>query len=305
MSKIKMPDKGKRVRASKLERRDYKWIYLFLLPSVVMFLMFYFVPILTMFFTSFTKWDGFNAPVFNGLDNYTRLFSNPAFVISVRNLIAWSLIGIFLHVGFGVLVALILYHKPRGWKFTRAVFMIPNVISAAAWALIYKFIFNNEMGVLNNLIRMISPDFNVQWFYTSPYAFWAITFTWLFYAVIVTLVVLGDLMAIPEELNEAARIDGANQWQITTRIQLPLCLNAICTSIICTVTSRVAMYEAIQLTTAGGPGDDTMNTPLILVKAIMDMNNGYANAAGVVMFLIGVIIMVITNKVMKMNEPVY
>ena len=52
-------------------------------------------------FTSFTKWDGFNAPVFNGLDNYTRLFSNPAFVISVRNLIAWSLIGIFLHVGFG------------------------------------------------------------------------------------------------------------------------------------------------------------------------------------------------------------
>ena len=305
MSKIKMPDKGKRVRASKLERRDYKWIYLFLLPSVVMFLMFYFVPILTMFFTSFTKWDGFNAPVFNGLDNYTRLFSNPAFVISVRNLIAWSLIGIFLHVGFGVLVALILYHKPRGWKFTRAVFIIPNVISAAAWALIYKFIFNNEMGVLNNLIRMISPDFNVQWFYTSPYAFWAITFTWLFYAVIVTLVVLGDLMAIPEELNEAARIDGANQWQITTRIHLPLCRNAIGTSIICTVTSRVAMYEAIQLTTAGGPGDDTMNTPLILVKAIMDMNNGYANAAGVVMFLIGVIIMVIINKVMKMNEPVY
>ena len=99
-----------------------------------MFLMFYFVPILTMFFTSFTKWDGFNAPVFNGLDNYTRLFSNPAFVIAVRTLIAWSLIGIFLHVGFGVLVALILYHKPRGWKFTRAVFMIPNVISAAAWA---------------------------------------------------------------------------------------------------------------------------------------------------------------------------
>ena len=236
MSKIKMPDKGKRVRASKLERRDYKWIYLFLLPSVVMFLMFYFVPILTMFFTSFTKWDGFNAPVFNGLDNYTRLFSNPAFVISVRNLIAWSLIGIFLHVGFGVLVALILYHKPRGWKFTRAVFMIPNVISAAAWALIYKFIFNNEMGVLNNLIRMISPDFNVQWFYTSPYAFWAITFTWLFYAVIVTLVVLGDLMAIPEELNEAARIDGANEFRILWHLILPMALPIILT---------IGMYYAV------------------------------------------------------------
>lgn len=295
----------KRIHVSKLEKRNYKWIYLFLIPSVVVFLMFYLIPIITMFTTSFTKWDGFNAPVFNGVDNYTRLFSNDAFLISLRNLISWSLIGIVLHVGFGVLVAFILYRKPRGWKFTRAVFMIPNVISAAAWAMIYKFIFNNEMGVLNNLIRMVNPDFNVQWFYTSPYAFWAITFTWLFYAVIVTLLVLGDLMAIPEDLNEAAKIDGATNWMLTLKIHLPLCKNAIGTSIIATVTSRVAMYEAIQLTTAGGPGDDTMNTPLILVKAIMDMNNGYANAAGVVMFLIGVVIMVIINKLLKMNESVY
>lgn len=290
---------------SRLEKRNYKWIYLFLLPSIVIFLLFYLIPIITMFLTSFTKWDGYNTPVFNGLDNYARLFSNRAFQISLRNLIAWSLIGIFLHVGFGVLVALLLYQRPRGWKFTRAVFMIPNVISSAAWALIYKFIFNNEIGVLNNTIRLMNPNFQVQWFYASPYAFWAITFTWLFYGVIVTLIVLGDLMAIPQEVNEAARIDGANQFQITAKIHLPMCRNAIGTSIIATVTSRVAMYEAIQLTTAGGPGDDTMNTPLILVRAIMDMNSGYANAAGVVMFLIGMVIMVLVNKVLRMNDPVY
>lgn len=290
---------------SRLQRRNYKWIYLFLAPSLVIFLMFYFVPILTMFFTSFTKWDGFNSPTFNGVDNYVRLFQNPAFIISMRNLLMWSIVGVFLHVGFGVLVAFLLFKKPHGWKFTRAVFMVPNVISAAAWAMIYKFIFNNEMGVLNNIIRMVNPDFNVQWFYTSPYAFWAVTFTWLFYAVIVTLIVLNDLMAVPEEVNEAARIDGANGAQITFRIHLPLCRNAIGTAIIATVTSRVAMYEAIQLTTAGGPGDDTMNVPLILVKAIMDMNYGYANASGVIMFVIGAIIMALINKVLRMNESIY
>lgn len=290
---------------SKLEKRYYKWIYLFLLPSILIFLIFYVVPIITVFYTSLTKWDGFNDPKFIGLKNFIVMFQNGAFLISLKNLLAWSLIAATLHVGFGVLVALILYHKPFGWKLTRAVFMIPNVISAAAWAMIYKFIFNDDMGFLNNIIRKVNPDFHIQWFYDSPYAFWAVTLTWLFYAVIVTLIVLNDLMAIPEELLEAAKVDGATGWQITRMIQLPLCRNAIGTGIICSVTSRVAMYEQIALTTAGGPGDDTMNIPIILVKSIQDMKYGYANANGVIMFIIGLIILAIVNRAFRMNESVY
>lgn len=63
------------------------------------------------------------------------------------------------HVGFGVLTAFVLYLKPHGWKITRSVFMIPNIISAAAWALIYRFIFNDQMGVLNSVIRVFDKDF--------------------------------------------------------------------------------------------------------------------------------------------------
>lgn len=297
--------KAAKIEISKLERKNYKWIYLFLLPSILVFLMFYLQPILTVFFTSFTKWDGFNAPSFIGLKNYTDLFQNEAFLISLKNIVLWSLIAATLHVGFGVLVAFVLYHRPKGWKVTRAVFMVPNVISAAAWAMIYKFIFNDSMGILNTLIRKFDPDFHVQWFYNSPYAFWAVTLTWLFYAVIVTLIVLNDLMSIPQELTEAARIDGASGWQVTRHIHLPLCRNAIGTGIICSMTSRVAMYEQIALTTAGGPGDDTMNLPIILVKSIQDMKYGYANANGVIMFLLGLVILAVINKLFKMNESVY
>lgn len=294
-----------RMPVSKLEKKNYKWIYLFLLPSVAIFLVFYFVPILSVLYTSFTKWDGFNSPTWIGLANYTKMFRNSTFLISLRNLLMWSVIAMTLHVGFGVLVGVVLFQKPFGWKFTRTVFMIPNVISAAAWAMIYKFIFNNDMGILNNIIRRFNPDFNVQWFYTSPYAFWAVTFTWLFYAVIVSLLVYNDLSAIPEELNEAARIDGATGFQVLLRIQLPLCRSAIGTSIIASITSRIAMYEAIALTTAGGPGDDTMNIPLILVNSILDMNYGYANANGVIMIVIGLIILFVINKLFRMNDPVY
>lgn len=295
----------KKIKRTDLEKRNYKWIALFLLPSLAIFTLFYLVPIVTVLFTSFTEWNGFNTPVFVGVQNYIKLFSTDTFKISVRNLLCWGLIAGTVHVAYGVVIAFIFVQKPFGWKFTRAVYMIPNVISASAWAIIYKFVFNNDIGVLNNLIRTINPDFNVQWFYQSPYAFLAITFTWVFYSVIVTLVVYNDLMSVPSEVLEAAQVDGATGWKIISKIQLPLCRNSIGTSVILAVTARIAMYEQILLTTSGGPGDDTMNLPIILVNSITDMRYGYANAVGVVMFVLGVLILVTVNKLFKMNESVY
>lgn len=292
-------------RYGRLEKRNFKWIYLFLLPTVIIFAMFYIQPICVMVYTSFTKWDGFNAPEFNGFRNYIRVFTNSAASKSLWNLLWWSVIAMTLHAGFGVLVAFVLFYKPVGWKFTRAVFMIPNVISGAAWALIYRFVFNDQVGILNPVIRAVNPNFHVQWFYQSPYAFWAITFTWLFYAVIVTLIVLNDLMAIPEEMLEAARLDGCNGFQLLTRVQLPLCRISIGTSVLCSITSRISMYEAIALTTAGGPGDDTMSLSVLLVRAISDYQYGFANAIGLVMFIFGLIVMLVVNRAFRMGDTIY
>jgi raffinose/stachyose/melibiose transport system permease protein len=278
------------------------WVYLFVLPSFIIFLAFYALPIITMLYTSFTRWDGYNMPVFNGITNYINLFGQEEFIISLKNLLLWSAIAAVLHVGYGVLVAFMLFTKPFGWKFVRSVYMIPNIISAAAWAMIYKFIFIDDFGILNSLIRIFDPEFHVNWFYKSPYAFWAITLTWLFYAVIVTLIVLTDLYAIPKELHESAYVDGANQWQITWGINLPLCRNAIGTGVILSITSRIAMYESIALTTRGGPGDDTMNIPLLLVRGINDMHFGYANASSVAMFVLGILTLVLVNRAFRMNE---
>lgn len=288
-----------------LDRKKFKWVYLFLLPTVVIFVMFYVQPIIVMVGTSFTKWDGFNEPVFNGIRNYVKLVTNSASAASIKNLILWSLIAMTLHTGFGVLTAFVLYKKPFGWKFTRSVFMIPNIISAAAWALIYRFIFNDQVGILNGVIRIFNKDFSVQWFYESPYAFWAVTLTWMFYAVIVTLIVLNDLMAIPTELQEAAKIDGASGWQVMRFVEFPLCRISIGTAMLCSITARISMYEGIALTTSGGPGDDTMSLSVLLVRAISDYNYGFANAIGVAMFIMGLIVMGIITKAFRMNESVY
>jgi raffinose/stachyose/melibiose transport system permease protein len=283
------------------------WIAAFLAPTLLMFLLFYLVPIVTVFVTGFTEWNGFGSPVFIGLDNYINLVSyDDTFLISLRNLFLWSIIAATIHVGFGTLVAFILYKRPVGWRIVRGTFMIPNVISVAAWAMMYKFIFNDDIGVINNFIRDIGfIDFHVKWFYESPAAFIAVTLTWLFYAVIVMLIVLNELMAIPKEVHEAALLDGANEWQITRHINLPLVKNAIGTSVILSVTARIAMFEEVALTTRGGPGNDTYNIPLMLYNGIVNSVYGYANAAGTVMILLGVLVMLTISRLFRMNEKVY
>ena len=297
--------KKRSLRYDRLERKDLKWIYLFLLPSLVVFALFYAEPIFVFIRTSFTKWDGFNPPSFIGLKNYVRLFTNSAASMSLKNLLYWTLLAFVIHVGYGVVVAFIWFFKPKGWKLSRAVYMIPNVISPAAFALIFRFLLNNEVGVLNVIIRKIFPEFNVQWFSVSPYAFWAVTFIWLFYAVVVSLVVYNDLMAVPSSLTEAAKLDGASGWHIIRHIYLPLCHNSIGTAIICSITSRIAMYEAIALTTSGGPGSDTMSLSVLMMRAILDYNYGFANAIGVVMFLFGILVLLVVNKVCRMGKADY
>lgn len=95
------PKKATRIKAGRIQRANYKWIYLFLLPTIVIFAMFYLMPIAQVFVTSFTKWDGFNAPKFNGLTNYINLFTNSSFLIALKNLLWWCVIALTLHVGFG------------------------------------------------------------------------------------------------------------------------------------------------------------------------------------------------------------
>lgn len=288
-----------------LEKKNFKWIGLFLLPVLVIFAVFYVRPVCMMIYTSFTNWKGLGEPKFIGFKNYYLLFKNRDSVSAIKNLILWTLLAVFVHVPFGVLVAFVLQKKPFGYRLTRVVFMIPNIIAASAWAIIFRFIFKPDIGILNTIIRVFDKDFNVNWFYQMPYAFWGVAFTWLFFAVIITLIVTNDLTSIPAELMDAAKIDGATGWKIIRYIQLPLCRISIGTSCIVASSAIVSMYEMIDLTTGGGPGGATMSFGVLLVNALLNFNYGYANAIGILVFIIGLLELVIYNRLFRMNESVY
>jgi raffinose/stachyose/melibiose transport system permease protein len=283
------------------------WVYIFILPTLLVFLTFFLFPIITVLITGFTEWSGFNSPTFIGLENYKKvIFYDNTFQASITNLFLWSLIAVLVHVPFGVLVAFIIYKQPFGWRFVRGVFMIPNVIALSVWAVIYRFIFNDEIGLLNNVIRAIGfSDFHVNWFFTENFSFAAVTFTWVFYAIIVTLLVLSDLMSIPKELHEAARIDGATEFQINYKINLPLVRGSIGTAMILSIVARITMFEQIFLTTKGGPGDSTQNISLMLFDGIINYQFGYANAVATIMIILGIGVMYLVSRLFQMNRSAY
>jgi raffinose/stachyose/melibiose transport system permease protein len=284
-----------------------KWIVMFLAPTILVFLLFFLYPLLSVLITSFTNWNGYNMPVFIGIENYEKLFTNPTFHQALKNTLIWALCAIAIHVPFGVLVALILHRKMRFWRFTRAVFMLPNVIAPSAMALLYTFVFKPDEGILNSIIRALGvKDFHLNWLYNPNTALLSVTLIWLFYAAVITLITLSELLSVPEELFEAAEIDGANSWQIDWHINLPLLRKIIGTGMVIAVTAVFKKFDIIYITTNGGPGNATMTMSVMMVNAISNtMSYGYANAIGTTLIVMGVIVMKVCNKVFLMNRSSY
>ena len=238
-----------------MRKRHLKlWIALFLLPTFVLFGLIYAVPLLTVIVTSFTDWNGFSNITFIGLDNYGHLLQDEQFRHAFINSLLWGAIAACVHVPFGVMVALFLNRKPPGWRFVRSVSLLPNLIPGAALALLYVFIFNPGIGILNQFIRRLGfKDFTMYWLYDPHSAFLSVTAVWVFYAGVIILITMAELSGIPPELRESAMIDGATERQVDWYIHLPLLKNIIGVGIIIAVTEVFKMFEYVYFTTGGGP----------------------------------------------------
>ena len=287
-----------------IDKHERGGILLFLFPTVSIFLAFFLLPVCSVFVTSFAAWNGLSRISFVGFSNYIKLFTyDNTFWVASKNLILWCIITVVFHVPFGGLVAYLLYKKPFGGNFVRAVYMIPNVIAASAWAIMYRFIFNDEFGVINNIIRTIGfKNFSLNWLYDPDSAFIAVTFTWVFFSIVNTLLMLAALKGIPQEIHEAARIDGVTAWTEVFRINIPLIRPAIGTCMVLSLVGIITQFEVIFLTTGGGPGNKTYNLALMLYEGIMSRDFGYANAVAVLMILMGILTLLLSQKIFGVNK---
>ena len=280
----------------------------FLLPCLALFALIYLIPLGMVVGTSFFEWKAGGIFNFVGLDNYINAFTNdPRMITALKNTAIWVLMQSTIHVGLGTIIAFMLARKMRGWKMMRTIYMFPNVVSAAALGVIFLNVFNPKYGLINSFLSQITgKDFVKNWFFDQNSAFITVTWSWLLYTGMIIIIVLAALLAIPEDVLEAARIDGASEMQLNLQVKLPLIRTTLGTCVIVAATSMLREFELIYLTTQGGPGDLTINLPLYLYKTSMTDNNyGYANMMGVVLIVAGVVTVYTINKLFRMNDSDY
>ena len=279
-------------------------LFVFLLPAMLIFLLIYAIPIASVFVTSFFDYT-IRTFSFNGFGNYAQFFDGGIrsmhFGKAVQNTVIWIFLQGTVHIALGVTVALMLNRRPRGWKVVRTTYMLSNIIATAALGLIYLNVFNAQRGIVNGVIGFFIEDFSVNWFVEYP--FFTVTFTWLFFAGLITILALGEMMSIPTEIYDAAKVDGASGLQIDFLIVIPMIRTTIGTCIILAVTSMLREFDLLFMTTNGGPGFETISLPLLIYRtAMLDHNYGMANAYGAFTIALGVLLVVFINKVMSKIE---
>lgn len=278
------------------------WIFLFTIPCMILFALVYAAPIITVFYTSLCDYTAFNSPAFQGIKNFITIFSDSDFICSIRNTLLWVVLQSTIHVGVGLAMTLVLRRKPKGWKFARTAYMIPNIIPTAATGVMFTLLLNPMFGIVKPIMDFLGIDYAMvpNLFGNSRYAFWTVTATWILYSGFNTIIFLAEMGAVSKEIYEAAAIDGATPWQADRYITLPLMRNVCGTCVTLASVAMVSQFDIIYMTTKGGPGTSTLNLPIYLYKAAtLENNYGKANAVGVVQIIIGITLVILIKGLFR------
>lgn len=254
----------------------------FLLPALIMFLVYVVYPIVQSFWLSLYEWDGLGEKVFIGLDNYRELFDSYEFWTAIQNNILW-LVFYMLAPVFGLAVALYLNQKVRGIRLIKSLFFFPFVISLVVVGLVFSWFYDPTFGLLAKLLGSGIPilsDENYVTYGIIAAGLWPQTA----YCMILYLTGLNNVN--PEQI-EAARIEGAKGWSMLWYVILPQLRPATFIAVVVTVIGALRSFDLIAVMTAGGPfGSSTVLAYMMYEQAIVNFRVGYGAAIAVVLFLI-------------------
>lgn len=280
---------------------------LFILPALVLFVMFFIYPIFSSIYYSFTSWNGVSANVKGiGLDNYTKALTQPRFWVSVKNngwFIAFSLV---IQVPLIVLFSLLIAHvKKLKGLYKTAVFM-PSIMSTAVIGILWGFIYEPDIGLFNQILGLVGIH-PIYWLSDERYAMLSILITnaWQWTGFYIVMV-LAAILAIPSELDEAAAIDGATAFQRATRITLPLITPIISVVIMLSIAGAMKAADIVLVMTKGGPAGSTEVMATYMIKyAITNFKYGYGNTIAVLIFVFTLIVTVLYQLLIaRRNERI-
>lgn len=292
---------------TKTKRRywDSSAKYVLLLPSIAVFIILSFFPLIYSFIYSLSDWNmsSPNPPRFVGLNNYIKMFSDYNFWVSLKVtflFIAGVIIGELI---LGLILALLLNREFKGKSFIRTIFIMPVMITPVVVGIIWRLLYNPDMGVLNYIFGFIGISPKI-WLGTASSALISVIFTDIWeWTPMVALIILSGLHSIPTDPIEAGKIDGASPFQVFRYIIFPLLKPTFLVALIIRTIDAFKIFDVIYVLTGGGPG---MGTEVLSIYSYRQgfrfFKMGYASATTILMIGIIAIICVFYMKSIRQLE---
>lgn len=272
------------VNMQMLGRRLWKdrYAYLFLLPGYTVFLVMVFIPLVAGIWISFFRTD-YITFTWVGLGNYETLFTNPHYVKIFRNTFSYVLILVPVAVSTSLLLALLIHPLPPAMQsFFRGAFYLPSVVGGIVLTTVWLWIFNPTYGLLNYALGLIEVK-PILWLASGRFSLYAVCIS-VFFQVLGSQIILflAGLDNIPDELIDAARVDGATAWQVTWRISLPLLRPVVAFVVAIQTIGLFQIWETIYVLTNGGPNDASASVVFSIYQTAFQLSMwGRAAALGV------------------------
>lgn len=304
---------GTRKKICKLGKSiwKHKIAYILLLPTFLLVWFFNYRGILTAFVRAFTNWSTTNNTVakmeFVGLDNFRRMFSEGYFLIGMKNLVLLIVTGVLKVLTMPLIAAWLVYAvngNKRKYMY-RFLFVLPVVVPGVVMAMTWQKIYDPNIGLLNEVLGVLGMSGLQQvWLGNAKTAIWAIIFMGFpFISAMAFLVYYGGFINIGKEIEESARVDGANRHQIFWKIQLPMIKPQLSIMITLTLIGVMQDFNNIYIMTGGGPGTSTYVPALELYLNVAQFERyGYACALGVVLFAFTMAITLINMRLTREKE---
>jgi len=263
-------------------------IFLYIAPPLVLVLGLIYVPIMFTGYYGLMEWDGIGRMRFIGLENYRGLLQDGVFWHAAKNSV---LLAVFstLALGGHLVTALVLTEKIKGADFFRKVYVLPLLLSTVAIAQLWSRMYHPRLGILNTFLLGIGlVERPVLWLADPNLVLYSVFIPILWqYAGFYILIYFAALKGVPNELVEAARIDGASPWQIGLFVKVPLIMNVIKATVVLAVVGSLKYFDLIYVMTGGGPNQASeVMASYMYRKAFREFNFGYGSAIGFALLVI-------------------
>ncbi|MFI6830757.1 carbohydrate ABC transporter permease [Kribbella sp. NPDC050241] len=273
-------------RGLTMTRRQALWCYVFIAPAVLGLLLFSIGPMLASLGLSFTSYDMLTNPVWTGGDNYSALFADPIFRKSLSVTLIYGVVSVPATMILALVLAILLNTKLPAQKFFRSAYYLPSVISGVAVAMVWKWMFNGEYGLINAALAKVGID-GPSWLTDEQWALRALIFMSLWGFGGTMLIYLAGLQGVPKELYEAAKVDGASTFRQHLHVTVPMLSSVTLFNLIMGIINSLQVFAEPFVLTQGGPNNSTLLLSVYLYQnAFQYLKMGYASAIAWVAFAI-------------------